>query len=55
MMEREDRKKSNRRKLDMGLEIVPLNVKQGTPIVVSGKSGEESNMAALTPVGEAEH
>merc|ERR1719320_2062152 len=51
-MERADREKSNRRKPDMGLDVVPRNVEQETPIVESGKSEEESNMAAPTPVGK---
>ena len=52
MMERVNRKKSNCRKSDMGLDVVSRNVKQETPIAKSGKSEEESNMAAPMPVGK---
>ena len=52
MMERANGKKSNRRKPEMGLDIMPQNVKQETPIVEFGKNEEESNMAARTPAGQ---
>ena len=44
-------RKSNCHKPDMGLDVVPRNVKQETPIMASGKSEEEGNMAETKPVG----
>jgi len=52
MVKANRKKKSHRRKLDMGLEVVIRNVKQETPIVKSGKSEEGGNMDAPTLVGK---
>ena len=52
IMEREGRKKSNSSRLDICLDVVLQNIEQETPIAESGKSEEESNMDAPTPVGK---
>ena len=56
MMECANRKKkSNRRKPEMGLDVVPRNVKKEAPIAEFGKNEEENNMATLTLVGKEKH